>query len=140
CETSIIDMHRTPDEVLGLAASFLHAGVAGVIASLWAVDDEATYLLMSRFAYLYLDPQGIWSPARALAEAQRWLREDATNRVLQEYDPLPSTSTLRSLRHSHSSITATIKIKASRGDPDIIPFADVFIGQVLLSLVARMLA
>ena len=88
CDTSLIDLRRLPDEVIGLAAGFLQAGVAGVIASLWRVDDTATYLLMVRFARHYLDPQGIWSPVRALAEAQRWLREVATNRVLSTYDPL----------------------------------------------------
>ena len=88
CDTSLIDLRRVPDEVIGLAAGFLQAGVAGVIASLWRVDDTATYLLMARFARYYLDPQGIWSPVRALTEAQRWLRQEATNRVLASYDPL----------------------------------------------------
>jgi len=88
CETSVIDLQRLPDEVIGLAAGFLQAGVAGVIASLWRVGDAATYLLMVRFALHYLDPEENSSPARALAEAQRWLREVATNRVLSTYDPL----------------------------------------------------
>lgn len=60
-----------------------------VIASLWAVDDHATYLLMSCFAQLYLNPQRTFLPARALAEAQRWLRAYATNSVLMTYDPIP---------------------------------------------------
>lgn len=60
----------------------------GVIASLWHVGDIPTYLLMTRFARYYLDPQGIWSPVRALTKAQRWLRQEATNRVLATYDPL----------------------------------------------------
>lgn len=88
CETGLIDTGLAPDEVVGLAASFLQAGAAGVIASLWAVDDQATYLLMSRFAQLYLDPARRWPPARALAEAQRWLYEEATNAVLMVFDPL----------------------------------------------------
>ena len=88
CDTSLIDLRRLPDEVIGLASGFLQAGVAGVIASLWRVDDIAAYLLMVRFAGHYLDPQGIWSPVHALTEAQRWLRQEATNRVLSTYDPL----------------------------------------------------
>jgi len=132
CETSITDMQRVPNEVLGLATGFLQAGAAGVIAALWAVDDRATYLLMSRFAQLYLDPQGLWSPARALAEAQRWLREEATNNVLAEYDPLssatPETSTQRSVydRYDYSTIKAIIQKKASQSQPDTLPYADPF--------------
>jgi len=45
-----------------------------------SVDD------MTHFALLYLDPQGTWSAARALAEAQRCLREDATRDVLASDD------------------------------------------------------
>jgi CHAT domain-containing protein len=109
CETAIIDTNRIPDEMVGLAAGFLQAGVVGVIASLWPVEDHATYLLMSRFAQLYLDPQGIWSPARALAEAQRWLREEATYRVLAKYDPsLPDnfTASLKAEATSPESVGA----------------------------------
>jgi CHAT domain-containing protein len=141
CETARIDMGLS-NEVLGLAAGFLQAGAAGVIASLWAVDDQATYLLMSRFAELYLDPGRNWSPAKALAEAQRWLREEATNRVIATYNPaqleapasispalekrptaveaLSETggelmaSTARSLRYGHSSALIEIQAQAAR--------------------------
>src|SRR5260221_767645 len=89
--------------MVGLAAGFLQAGVAGVIASLWTVDDHATYLLMSRFAQLSLDPQGIWSAARELAEAQRLLREEATYRVLAEYDPGLSDKIVEALRAEKTS-------------------------------------
>jgi CHAT domain-containing protein len=87
CETNII-AHDAADEVVGLASGMQQAGAAGVIASLWAVDDRATYLLMVRFMQYWLDPERRWSPARCLAAAQRWLREKATYRVLQRYDPL----------------------------------------------------
>jgi len=96
CETSIIDVRHASNEVVGLATGFLQAGAAGVIASLWAVADRPTYLLMSRFMQLYLDPQRqTWSPARCLADAQHWLREEATKEVLATYDPttqVPLTS------------------------------------------------
>jgi CHAT domain-containing protein len=52
-------------------------GAAGVISTLWPVDDYATALLMCRF-YELLALQGegaAESPARALREAQRWLRD-----------------------------------------------------------------
>jgi CHAT domain-containing protein/tetratricopeptide (TPR) repeat protein len=87
CETSLIETQRAPNEMVGMAAGFLQAGAAGVIASLWPVDDRATFLLMTRFMLLWLDPERRWSPARCLAEAQRWLREEATNAVIAAYDP-----------------------------------------------------
>ena len=108
CETGLIDLEIAPDEVLGLAAGFLQAGAAGVIASLWAVDDHATFLLMSRFAQLYLDPSLNWSPARALAEAQRWLREEATNAILITYDPVQEIVERVTRQTATSSQQATI--------------------------------
>jgi CHAT domain-containing protein/tetratricopeptide (TPR) repeat protein len=144
CDTALIEARMIPDEVIGLAAGFLQAGAAGVVASLWAVDDRATYLLMSRFARLYLDQEYGLSPARALAEAQRWLREEATNQILATYDPLAQVFSLdvsasgaygkslastqvpstvdhasrlirqRSLRWSHSGALAQIRAGAAR--------------------------
>ena len=152
CETAIIDVKHVPDEFIGLAAGFLQAGVAGVIASLWAVDDRATYLLMTRFAQLYLDPQKKYSPAQALARAQRWLREEATNKVLMTYDPVKGfptnsasgqaqagkktraneesmfrDSSLRSTRYSYKAGITEIHEKSkfkSFNDPDAIPYAN----------------
>ncbi len=118
CETSIIDVRRMPNEVVGLAAGFLQAGVGGVIASLWPVDDRASAALMMRFAQLYLDPQNTWSVARALAEAQRWLREDATNHVLETYDPVATLPSSSRERTTNSSDTP------QQEDPDALPFAD----------------
>jgi CHAT domain-containing protein len=130
CESSIIDIERAANEMVGLPAGFLQAGAAGVIGSLWAVDDRATYLLMSKFAQLYLDPQRGWSPARALAEAQRWLREEATNRVLATYDPtapLDIPSGVRSLRYSYATAQEVVHLQAAvaaAADPDALPYAD----------------
>jgi CHAT domain-containing protein/tetratricopeptide (TPR) repeat protein len=151
CETSVIEVFRTPNEVLGMATGFLQVGAAGVIASLWAVDDRATFLLMSRFAQLYLDPQRGRSPARALAEAQRWLREEATNRVLATFDPLqkiasvatgekgepagtiadavhqPLASARRSLRYGYSAALTQVHSQASQRAteaPTALPYAD----------------
>ncbi|MBA3822552.1 MAG: CHAT domain-containing protein [Ktedonobacterales bacterium] len=45
CETAIIDATRLKDEMLGLATGFLQAGVIGVIASLWSVNDLVVYSL-----------------------------------------------------------------------------------------------
>ncbi|HTK12131.1 MAG TPA: CHAT domain-containing protein [Ktedonobacteraceae bacterium] len=119
CETSLIDVRNIPNEVIGLAAGFLQAGVAGVIASLWSVDDRASAALMIRFAELYLNPQNTWSPARALAEAQRWLREEATNRVLAGGDGEDGTRTSYAFRSPRSSDE-----EPRSEDPDALPFAD----------------
>ncbi len=88
CRSSVTDMWQIPNEALGLAPAFLQAGCAGVIASLWKVDDRATYLLLTRFAQLYLEAHGELTPARALAMAQHWLREEATYQVVVNYNPL----------------------------------------------------
>jgi CHAT domain-containing protein/tetratricopeptide (TPR) repeat protein len=133
CETSVIDMQRVPNEALGLAAGFLQAGAAAVIAALWPVDDLATFLLMTRFAQHYLDVQGLWSPARALAAAQHWLRSEVTNRVLARYDPAViqrDSSRLRGLSLTASEARQHVRRQARarllEGQGDALPYADPF--------------
>ncbi|MCU7729931.1 CHAT domain-containing protein [Actinoplanes sp. KI2] len=75
CETAMPGTDL-PDEVVALPTGLLQAGVAGVVASQWAVPDRATAMLMAEF-------YGRWwwdrlAPAAALRAAQRWLR-DTTN-------------------------------------------------------------
>jgi CHAT domain-containing protein len=72
CETGLYDTNRTPDEFVGLPATFMQLGAAGVVATLWQVDDLATALLMARFYDDHLK-KGL-SPPAALKEAQAWLR------------------------------------------------------------------
>lgn len=84
CETAVHETTRLPDETVGLTAGFLQAGAAGVLATLWPVDDLAAALLVRRF-YRNLLVHGR-DPAAALAEAQRWLRE------LPEGDVAPALS------------------------------------------------
>ena len=72
CETSMPGTDL-PDEVVALPTGLLQAGVGGVIASLWAVPDLATALLMTRF-YRAWRHDGE-PPAGALRTAQRWLRD-----------------------------------------------------------------
>jgi CHAT domain-containing protein len=62
------------DELLGMTRAWLYAGAASVVASHWVVDDASTALLFERF---YRELGRGASKARALAEAQRWLREQA---------------------------------------------------------------
>ncbi len=86
CRTAVAEAENLPDEVLGLPAGILQAGVPGVIGSLWRTDDLATLLLMVRFwEVLEADgSRGELKPARALRRAQRWLR-DATAAELLEW-------------------------------------------------------
>jgi CHAT domain-containing protein len=54
--------------LVGLTRGFMYAGAAGVVASLWKVDDEATAELMKHF-YAALLQKGL-PPAAALRDAQ----------------------------------------------------------------------
>ena len=75
CDTAVTTS-REIDEMTNMATGFLAAGAIGVFASMWAVPDASTSLLMSA---LYQGWQGHdESPAQALRAAQRWLR-DSTN-------------------------------------------------------------
>jgi CHAT domain-containing protein len=62
------------DEYVGLPSGFLFAGATCVVASLWAVPDLATAVLMGRF-YANWRERGMHIGA-ALRDAQRWLREE----------------------------------------------------------------
>jgi CHAT domain-containing protein len=50
----------------------MYAGAAGVLASVWRVEDEATSEFMKRF-YEAMINRGLKPPA-ALREAQTWMR------------------------------------------------------------------
>ena len=54
--------------LIGITRGFMYAGAAGVVASLWKVDDEATAELMKHF-YAALFQKGM-PPAAALRDAQ----------------------------------------------------------------------
>lgn len=97
CETGIIQGHETPDEVLSLGNLFLAAGAAGVVSTLWTVDDYATALLMSRF-YERLAIGAL--PSSALRAAQLWLR-DLSDDAEDEY--LAERPALRAHRDAHES-------------------------------------
>lgn len=75
CETGISGP-ELPDEVISLPAGLVHAGVAGVVGSLWSVSDLSTAMLMARFYDLWRGED--LEPAEALHQAQIWLR-DTTN-------------------------------------------------------------
>jgi CHAT domain-containing protein len=73
CLTGLGDIIHAPDELGSFAAGAIQAGAAAVLATLWAVSDQANALLMLRVMELALThPRE--SPAWALREAARWLR------------------------------------------------------------------
>jgi CHAT domain-containing protein len=81
CETSLPGTDL-PDEVVSLPTGLLQAGVGGVIATLWAVPDLASALLMTRF-YRAWRHDGV-PPPEALRTAQLWLRDTSLARKLED--------------------------------------------------------
>jgi CHAT domain-containing protein len=74
CETALIDTNNRSDYI-GLPTGFLHAGAMGTLASLWAVNDLSTALIMVKF-YELLQP-GV-SIGKALHDTQRWFKSAKT--------------------------------------------------------------
>lgn len=76
CEAGIAGQSSVPDEFVGVLPSFLQCGAQATIGALWAVYDDATMLISSRFYQEFLDDKGYerCPPATALARAQAWLR------------------------------------------------------------------
>jgi CHAT domain-containing protein len=121
CETGVpgIDL---PDEVIGLPTGLLQAGVAGVVGSLWAVNDFSTALLMMRFYEAWREEGQ--APPDALHTAQTWLRE-STNTEFQAYfqAQLPE---LTGERMPHEVASAAYRRFTLSPDKDARPFAHPF--------------
>jgi CHAT domain len=69
CETASIGT-ELPDQVV-LPAGLLQAGVAGVVASLWAVPDATTAVLMARFHALWRSAEAPSHPPKPCGEPNR---------------------------------------------------------------------
>ena len=66
--------------VVGMARAFLGSGARSVLVSLWALEDEATEQLMSRFyEHLY---HGV-SASESLHQAMKWMRDNGFAKVSQ---------------------------------------------------------
>ena len=103
--------------MIGLPAGFLQAGVPGVVATLWPVNDRSTAVLMAEFYRLLLAEQQ--DPATALRGACGHLR-DATARDLaawfeRRYDDSGGTDL--------AAYEAAADLRA-RPDPADRPYAD----------------
>jgi CHAT domain-containing protein/tetratricopeptide (TPR) repeat protein len=79
CETAFVEYQRSPDEVFGLPAAFLQAGVPGLISGLWSVGDLATTVFVREFYSAHLK-DGL-EPARALRQARELLKNGTTARL-----------------------------------------------------------
>ncbi|NEO85319.1 MAG: CHAT domain-containing protein [Spirulina sp. SIO3F2] len=90
CETGLPGT-ELPDEVVSLPTGLLQAGVAGVVASLWSVSDLSTMLLLTRF-YDFWHNDNL-EPAKALHQAQQWLRDTTNDEKLDYYDPQVNANT-----------------------------------------------
>jgi len=82
CETGLPGLDNI-DEVVSLPIGLLQAGVAGVISSLWSVDDASTMMLLTRFYDLWRK-DGL-EPSIALREAQIWLRDTTAQEKKEMY-------------------------------------------------------
>ena len=77
CQTAVSTGPTIPDEVVGLPAGFLQAGVPAFIGTLWPIGDLPSALLMTRFYELALpagEQHGLAADA-ALRESAMWLRD-----------------------------------------------------------------
>jgi CHAT domain-containing protein len=82
CET-LIPGTELPDEVVALPTGLLQAGVGGIVASLWPVDDVATLIVMVEFYRLWRWEQV--EPPEALRRAQQWLRDTPNGEIVRIY-------------------------------------------------------
>ena len=117
CETGIPGT-KLPDEVVSLPTGLVQAGVAGVVASLWAVNDLSTAMLMERFYRLWR--QDGLPPAEALRGAQIWLR-DSTNQELTAYFEQDALQSLQ--ERMPAPVAAHLAFNRIRRDPAARDFA-----------------
>jgi CHAT domain-containing protein len=80
CETGLYDIYNNPEEFVGFPGVFMLLGAAGVLSTLWPVDDRATMLLMTKFYDLHRN--GGLAPPAALKGAQDWLRKTPSDGLL----------------------------------------------------------
>lgn len=82
CET-LLPGTELPDEVVSLPTGLIQAGAAGVIASMWAVPDLTSAILMIEFYGYWRDAPD--DPGAALRSAQTWVRDTSLRDQLDHY-------------------------------------------------------
>ena len=114
CQTGLTDFRELPDEVIGLPAGFLAAGAAGVVGSLWPVDDRSTALLMTNFHRRMLAGA---SPAEALRAAQLWLRSVTWGELDAYYTKFLPRMSAESAEAAQLEVTQHDPNEAAYSDP-----------------------
>ncbi len=110
CETQIPGM-ALPEEIVNFPAGLLQAGAAGVLASLWSVNELSTMMLMAYF-YDQWRTQYPNEPAEAFRQAQIWVR-DTTNKEKVEYleqfdQEVFATSTVKMAQPTARKLTSAV--------------------------------
>jgi tetratricopeptide (TPR) repeat protein len=85
CETAVSG-GRLPDEVVSLPTGLVQAGAGAIVASLWAVPEKSTAMLMYRFYERWRGAK--LAPAEALVEAQQWLRDTTNDEKAQLFESI----------------------------------------------------
>jgi CHAT domain-containing protein len=98
CETGLSGIENA-DEAISLPTGLLQAGVAGVIASLWAVSDLSTMLLITKFYDLWREQN--LPPDQALRQAQIWLRDTTEGEIAALLGYRTRTPTHRPFDHPY---------------------------------------
>lgn len=115
CQTAIVDLRGISDEVYSPTAGMLQAGAKAVLASLWSVDDRATYLLMVRFAQEWFPSLDEVAPVVALARTQTWV-PTVTNQELQAWQTLTFPAAY-SEQERHEKAVQTVPTFARQQNP-----------------------
>lgn len=101
CQSGVSDILTRRDEVIGLPSACIQSGASGVVATLWPVDDAATFLFVRKFYSAYAAT--VDDPAKALAIARTHLRELTAGEILEELQELPpSLGSLRLRRRGYT--------------------------------------
>ena len=87
CQMAITKFSDFSNEIIGLPTGLMMAGVPWVVGTLWPVNDLSTALVMIKFYEYHLHGdlttgEGPMPPARALRQAQRWLRDVTVGELL----------------------------------------------------------
>ncbi|MEM7194676.1 MAG: CHAT domain-containing protein [Pseudomonadota bacterium] len=85
CESAVAKVTAHADEFLGFPAALLSAGSRSVLATMWPIDDRVSALITGRF---YTNLASGDSCARALRNAQNWLRNATAKELRKELIPL----------------------------------------------------
>ncbi len=123
CETGLFDFRGNADEFIGLSGAFMAMGVAGVLGTLWPVEDRATALLVARFYDLHLG-EGAPPPASGCPRARRGGQRHALDgeprgeprHILGGRDPVGAGGQIRRNPFAHE-----IERRIGGGDPALKP-------------------